>query len=75
VPKGTLDATESRQVSLEGLAHPVADTDEIIVGSAIRALGVTPPFHKYLLNDVKQSNVNALREVSAVSTNGTDLRL
>jgi three-Cys-motif partner protein len=62
VPKGALEATNSNQVTLEGLAHPVADTDEIIVGSAIRALGVSPPFHKYLLNDVKQSNVDALRK-------------
>lgn len=62
VPKGALDATDSNQVTLDGLAPPVADTDEIIVGSAIRALGVTPPFHKYLLNDVKQSNVDALRK-------------
>lgn len=62
VPRGTLEHTKSTQVSLEGFAHPVADTDEIIVGSAIRALGVSPPFHKYLLNDVKQSNVEALRK-------------
>ena len=62
VPKGTLDFVESSQVSLEGLSSPVADTDEIIVGSAIRALGVTPPFHRYLLNDVKRSNVEALEK-------------
>lgn len=37
------------------------DTDQIIVGSAIRALGVHPPFDRYLLNDVKKSNVDALR--------------
>ncbi|MFN3726277.1 MAG: three-Cys-motif partner protein TcmP [Allosphingosinicella sp.] len=62
VPRGALEPTESIQVRLDGFAHPVADTDEIIVGSAIRALGVNPPFHKYLLNDVKQSNVDALRK-------------
>jgi three-Cys-motif partner protein len=46
---------------LDGFSPPVVDTDAIIVGSAIRALGVDPPFHKYLLNDTKQSNVDALR--------------
>jgi three-Cys-motif partner protein len=61
VPKATLEPTNPDQVSLDGLSPPVADTDAIIVGSAIRALGVNPPFHKYLLNDTKQSNVDALR--------------
>ena len=61
IPKGTLDIAESSQVALEGMSAPLADTDEIIVGSAIRALGVTPPFHSYLLNDVKQSNISALQ--------------
>ena len=42
-------------------AEPVADTDQIIVGSAIRALGVQPPFDRYLFNDVKPVNVRALR--------------
>ena len=62
VPKAALEQANSHQVSLDGLSIPVADTDAIIVGSAIRALGVSPPFHKYLLNDVKQANVNALRK-------------
>jgi three-Cys-motif partner protein len=62
VPKSTLEQPNPNQVSLGGLASPVVDTDAIIVGSAIRALGVTPPFHRYLLNDVKQTNVNALRK-------------
>jgi three-Cys-motif partner protein len=61
VPKATLEPTNPNQVSLDGLSPPVADTDAIIVGSAIRALGVNPPFHKYLLNDTKHSNVDALR--------------
>lgn len=61
VPKATLEPSNFNQVSLDGLSPPVADTDAIIVGSAIRALGVNPPFHKYLLNDSKQSNVDALR--------------
>lgn len=62
VPKGALDDADLGQASLDGFASSVADTDEIIVGSAIRALGVNPPFHRYLLNDVKQSNVNALQK-------------
>ena len=62
VPKASLEDANPDQVPLEGLSPPVADTDAIIVGSAIRALGVDPPFHKYLLNDVKQTNVNALRK-------------
>ena len=43
-------------------SEPVVDTDQIIVGSAIRALGVKPAFDRYLFNDVKQSNVQALRK-------------
>jgi three-Cys-motif partner protein len=39
----------------------VADTDQIIVGSAIRALSVSPPFDRYLFNDVKKANVEALK--------------
>jgi three-Cys-motif partner protein len=62
VPRAALEQTNAHQVSLDGLSSPVADTDAIIVGSAIRALGVSPPFHKYLLNDVKQANVNALQK-------------
>ncbi|HEX8556350.1 MAG TPA: three-Cys-motif partner protein TcmP [Sphingomonas sp.] len=61
VPKAALEQQHSSQVPLDGFASPVLDTDEIIVGSAIRALSVSPSFHKYLLNDVKQANVDALR--------------
>lgn len=61
VPKSALELAHSTQSSLEGFSVPVADTDSIIVGSAIRALGVKPAFHRYLLNDTKQSNVDALR--------------
>lgn len=60
VPKAALEQPHPNQSSLAGISPLVADTDEIIVGSAIRALGVTPPFHRYLLNDMKQSNVEAL---------------
>lgn len=62
VPKSTLEGQDSSQASLTGFPPPVvADTDKVIVGSAIRALSVTPPFHEYLLNDTKQANVDALR--------------
>lgn len=61
VPKAAFEVSSSNQTLLEGFPPAVVDTDGIIVGSAIRALGVNPPFHRYLLNDVKQSNVNALR--------------
>jgi three-Cys-motif partner protein len=62
VPKATLEQSNPNQVTLDGISIPIADTDAIIVGSAIRALGVKPPFHKYLLNDVKPANVSALRK-------------
>ncbi len=57
-------ASRSSTESQTGLlpAEQVADTDQIIVGSAIRALGVHPPFDRYLFNDVKQTNVQALRD-------------
>ncbi len=62
VPKSALDSeAETIQHTLDGLPATVVDTDKIIVGSAIRALGVNPPFHHYLFNDVKRSNVDALR--------------
>ncbi|API58247.1 hypothetical protein BSL82_02125 [Tardibacter chloracetimidivorans] len=63
VPRAAFRAAEDeKQHALSGFATPVADTDEIIVGSAVRALGVDPPFHRYLFNDVKPSNVKALRQ-------------
>lgn len=63
VPKSAFrEEEEFRQTELEGLVSPVADTDELIVGSAVRALGVDPPFANYLFNDTKKSNVDALRE-------------
>lgn len=39
----------------------ILDADQIIVGSAIRALGINTPFDRYLFNDVKKSNVDALK--------------
>jgi three-Cys-motif partner protein len=56
---------------MHGFSAPVADTDAIIVGSAMRALGVKPPFHKYLLNDTKKNNVDALRK--SISDNHSHL--
>lgn len=53
--------SEDWQPNLIGFDAPVADVEKVIVGSAIRALGVDPPFHRYLFNDVKRSNVAALR--------------
>lgn len=63
MPKSALVSRTSveQQALLLNESEPVADADQIIVGSAVRALGVTPPFDRYLLNDVKKSNVNALR--------------
>lgn len=60
IPKSVSRAVGEYQ---SGLLPPdqIADTDQIIVGSAIRALGVQPAFDRYLFNDVKPSNVRALR--------------
>lgn len=62
IPKSAL--TDQRAVGAHSIfddpPEKVADTDQIIVGSAIRALSVSPPFDRYLFNDVKRSNVRAL---------------
>lgn len=63
MPKAQLKADDDlAQEELLGIDQPMADTDQIIVGSAVRALSVNPPFHRYLLNDVKKANVDALRK-------------
>ena len=64
IPKSALarPQTSERQSGLLRDSESVVDTDQIIVGSAIRALGVQPPFDKYLFNDVKSSNVLSLRK-------------
>lgn len=64
IPKSALAGrrADEGQKGLLQEAEPVADTDQIIVGSAIRALGVQHPFDRYLFNDVKPSNVRALRK-------------
>ncbi len=61
MPKMGMEKEHPDQTYLDGLSRRVVDTDGIIVGSALRALSVNPPFHRYLLNDVKEANVNALR--------------
>jgi three-Cys-motif partner protein len=61
IPKRAIDHKDAAQEGLAGLDKQVADADGLIVGSAIRALSVSPPFGKYLLNDMKKSNVDALR--------------
>jgi three-Cys-motif partner protein len=63
IPKSVL-AERLRAGHQSGLLEEsakVVDTDQIIVGSAIRALGVKPAFDRYLFNDVKKSNVDALK--------------
>jgi three-Cys-motif partner protein len=62
IPKRAAGQTDDAQEGLKGIERRVADADGLIVGSAIRALSVDPPFHQYLLNDVKKANVQALRE-------------
>tara|TARA_R110002049_G_scaffold71857_12_gene184793 strand:+ start:274 stop:1176 length:903 start_codon:yes stop_codon:yes gene_type:complete len=57
---GVSDNSTGQSLLLEPY-EPMADTDQIILGSAIRALNVKPPFDKYLFNDVKKANVTALR--------------
>jgi three-Cys-motif partner protein len=62
IPKRAVEQLDNAQAGLAGMDRRVADADDLIVGSAIRALSVDPPFHQYLLNDVKKANVQALRE-------------
>lgn len=64
VPRSSADAKarDATQNPLWESAEPLIDTDNIIVGSAVRALGIDPPFDRYLFNDVKKSNVEALKK-------------
>jgi three-Cys-motif partner protein len=39
------------------------EADDITVGSAVRALGVTPAFDRYIFNDIKRANVKSLNEI------------
>jgi three-Cys-motif partner protein len=54
-------AVDDRQIPLLAPTEEVADTDEIIVGSALRALGLPHPFNRYFFNDIKRKNVRALQ--------------
>lgn len=51
----------SGQIPLLPSDEPMIDADQILVGSAIRALAVENPFTRYHFNDVKRSNVVALQ--------------
>lgn len=57
----------SSQLPLLPSNEPLIDADQIIVGSAVRALAVQNPFTRYLFNDVKRANVQALKK--EVATN------
>lgn len=39
------------------------EADDIIVGSAIRALGENPAFDRYIFNDLKRANIKSLQEI------------
>ncbi len=69
IPKSAVagDRGEADQISLLPSDEPMIDADQIIVGSAVRALAVENPFTRYLFNDVKLANVRALQ--SEVQTN------
>src|SRR5690606_2705377 len=56
------DKRNSNQISLLPSDEPLIDADQIIVGSAVRALAVQNPFTRYLFNDVKRANVQALEK-------------
>lgn len=63
IPKAAVsnEAKRSDQIPLLPSDELMIDTDQIIVGSAIRALAVENPFSRYLFNDVKLANVRALK--------------
>ena len=63
IPKSATKAeTEDAQQALAGLGRPVVDSDQIVIGSALRALAVEPPFHRYLFNDLDRKNVTSLKD-------------
>lgn len=59
-PSGRLD--HEGDGLFENNQSALIDTQEIVLGSPIRALGLNNPFHKYLFNDYKISNINALKK-------------
>lgn len=64
IPKSatSIETQVPDQISLLPSNAPLIDTDQIIVGSALRALAVQSPFTRYLFNDVKRANVKALEK-------------
>lgn len=63
IPKSaTKSEAEDAQQALEGFGRPVLDSDQIVIGSALRALSINPPFHRYLFNDLDRKNVQSLME-------------
>lgn len=65
MPKAVSKAEKesAKQARLDGFSMPVLEADQILTGSAVRALASDPPFHRYLLNDKKQANVRALSKI------------
>jgi three-Cys-motif partner protein len=62
IPKSATRAeTEDAQQALDGFGRPVVDSDQIVIGSALRALSIKPPFHRYLFNDLDSKNVESLK--------------
>lgn len=48
------------------------EADEITIGSAVRALSISTPFDRYILNDAKQKNARSLETI--VTDQFSDLR-
>lgn len=65
MPRSASKAEEesAQQAALDGISSPVLEAEQILTGSAVRALESEPPFHRYLLNDKKQANVRALSSI------------
>lgn len=62
IPKSaTKSEADDAQQALDGFGRVVVDTDQIVIGSALRALSVNPPFHRYLFNDLDSKNVESLK--------------
>lgn len=64
IPKAALPNSQSPtgQMPLFSRKESLIDADQIILGSAIRALAVENPFTRYFFNDLKRSNVRALHD-------------
>jgi three-Cys-motif partner protein len=72
IPRSALNTPSNQNgLGLLEAENSILDADQIIVGSAIRALGIVTPFDRYLFNDVKKSNVDALK--AQVETNFSHL--